>query len=78
MGLELLVATIVSNSSDVFKGGAEIWSFSSDTILYQVSPIPTDYPSTSRPSPGLYAKDNESLGCQFSVPSAGHWAQGIP
>lgn len=37
MGLELLVATIVSDSSDVFKGGAEIWSFSSDTILYQVS-----------------------------------------
>lgn len=28
--------------------------------------MPTDYPSTSRPSPGLYAKDNadvvESLG----------------
>lgn len=44
--------------------------------------MPTDYPSTSRPSPGLYAKDNAMLlkvwACQFSVPSAGHWTQEIP
>lgn len=55
------VAINVSGSLDVFNRGAEISSFSSDAILLflsQVSPMPTDYPSTSRPHPALSMEDN--------------------
>lgn len=39
MGLKLAIATNVSDSLDVFKRVAEIWSFSSDTSLLFLSQV---------------------------------------
>lgn len=80
MGLEFPVATSVSDSLDlVFKGGAEIWSFSSGTFIRSLP-----YPLTTHvqdPVLGSMPKTMLMLkvwACQFSVPSAGHWTQEIP
>lgn len=80
MSLELPVATSVSDSLDlVFKGGAEIWPFSSGTLSGLPCPLTTHLPQDtvlgSMPKTMLMLK---IWACQFSVPSAGHWTQEIP